>query len=40
MINPIRVAAILKIDTPRRKKEVKSFLGRVDFLRRFIPTLE
>jgi hypothetical protein len=39
-IDPNRVAAILKIDTPRSKKEVQSFLGRVNFLRRFIPNLE
>jgi hypothetical protein len=32
-----RVEAILKIDTPRSKKEVQSFLGKVNFLRRFIP---
>jgi hypothetical protein len=38
-IDPNRVAAILKIDIPRRKKEVQSFLGRVNFLRRFIPNL-
>ena len=30
------VAAIQKIDTPRNKKEVQSFLGKVNFLRRFI----
>jgi hypothetical protein len=34
------VAAILKINTPRRKKEVQSFLGRINFLRRFIPNLK
>jgi hypothetical protein len=33
------VEAILKIGTPRSKKEVQSFLGRVNFLRRFIPNL-
>jgi hypothetical protein len=38
-IDPNRVDAILKIGTPRRKKEVQSFLGRVNFLRRFIPNL-
>jgi len=38
-IDPNRVDAILKIDIPRRKKEVQSFLGRVNFLRRFIPNL-
>jgi hypothetical protein len=34
-----RVEGIPKIDTPRSKKEVKSFLGKVKFLRRFIPNL-
>jgi hypothetical protein len=38
-IDPNRVAAIQKISIPRRKKEVQSFLGRVNFLRRFIPNL-
>jgi hypothetical protein len=38
-IDPIRVDKILKIGTPRSKKEVKSFLGKVNFLRRFIPNL-
>jgi hypothetical protein len=38
-IDPNRVAAIQKISTPRRKKEVQSFLGRINFLRRFIPNL-
>jgi hypothetical protein len=38
-IDPIRVEGILKIGTPRSKKEVKSFLGKVNFLRRFIPNL-
>jgi hypothetical protein len=38
-IDPNRVEAILKIGTPRSKKEVQSFLGRVNFLRRFIPNL-
>ena len=36
-IDPSRVEAIRKIDFPRRKKEVQSFLGRVNFLRIFIP---
>jgi hypothetical protein len=31
------VEAILKINTPRSKKEVQSFLGKVNFMRRFIP---
>jgi hypothetical protein len=31
-----RVEGILKISTPHSKKEVQSFLGKVNFLRRFI----
>lgn len=38
-IDQNRVVAILKIDIPRNKKEVQSFLGRVNFFRRFIPNL-
>jgi hypothetical protein len=38
-IDPCRVEGILKISTPRRKKEVQYFLGKVNFLRRFIPNL-
>jgi hypothetical protein len=33
------VEGILKIDTPHSKKEVQYFLGKVKFLRRFIPNL-
>lgn len=36
-IDPSRVATIQKIDIPRSKKEVQSFLGKVNILRRFIP---
>jgi hypothetical protein len=36
-IYPSRVAEIQKIDNPKNKKEVQSFLGRVNLLRRFIP---
>jgi hypothetical protein len=39
-IDPNRVEAIMNIGTPRSKKEVQSFLGRVNFLRRFIPNLD
>jgi hypothetical protein len=38
-IDPSRVEGILKINTPRSKKEVQSFLGKVNFLRRFILNL-
>jgi hypothetical protein len=39
-IDHSRVEGILKIGTPRSKKEVQSFLGKVNFLRRFIPNLD
>ena len=35
-IDPIRVDAIRQIALPRNKKEVQSFIGKVNFLRRFI----
>ena len=35
-IDPSRVEAIEKIDKPRSRKEVQSFIGKVNFLRRFI----
>jgi hypothetical protein len=38
-VDPNRVEGILKIGIPERKKEVQSFLGKVNFLRRFIPNL-
>ena len=36
MIDPARVEAIGQIVLPRNKKEVQSFIGKVNFLRRFI----
>eukprot|EP00253_Pinus_taeda_P002656 PITA_02656 len=36
-IDPNRVSAIQKLDLPRNKKEIQSFLGKVNFVRRFIP---
>ena len=36
-IDPNRVNAIQKVDLPRSKKEIQSFLGKVNFVRRFIP---
>ena len=36
-IDPNRVNAIQRLDLPRSKKEVQSFLGKVNFVRRFIP---
>ena len=35
-IDPNRVTAIQQIGLPRNKKEIQSFLGKVNFLRRFI----
>ena len=35
-IDPKRVEAIHKIELPHNKFEVQSFLGKVNFLRRFI----
>jgi hypothetical protein len=36
-IDPHRVEAIKVIGLPRNKKEIQSFLGKINFLRRFIP---
>jgi hypothetical protein len=38
-IDPNMVEGFMNISTPRSKKEVQSFLGKVNFLRRFIPNL-
>lgn len=38
-INPTWVEAIQKIDFPRSKKEIQSFNGKINFLRRFVPNL-
>jgi len=38
-IDPLKIKAIQKVDIPRNKKEIHSFLGRINFLRRFIPNL-
>ena len=35
-IDPARVDAIRQIALPRSRKEVQSFIGKVNFLRRFI----
>ncbi len=35
-IDPKQVAAIQKLGCPRNKKEVQSFLGTVNFMRKFI----
>ena len=36
-IDPSRVEAIQKIDIPRSRKEVQSLIGKVNFIKRFIP---
>jgi hypothetical protein len=36
-IDPERVDAIQKIDIPTNKKSIQYFIGRINFLRRFIP---
>ena len=36
-IDPSRVEAIQTINLPRYKKELQSFLGKINFLRRFVP---
>jgi hypothetical protein len=38
-VDPSKVEGILKIGIPRRKKEVQYFLGKGNFMRRFIPNL-
>ena len=35
-INPSRVEAIQALSIPRSRKEVQSFLGKINFLRRFV----
>ena len=38
-IDPKRVEAMRKVDTPTCKKDLQKFLGKVNFLRRFISNL-
>ena len=38
-IDPQRVEGILQIAHPRNVKELQSFIGKINFLRRFIPNL-
>eukprot|EP00253_Pinus_taeda_P027018 PITA_27018 len=38
-IDPARVEAIQQIEQPRNRKEIQSFNGKLNFLRRFIPNL-
>jgi len=39
IINPTRIEAILQIPHPRNVKELQAFLGKINFLRRFISNL-
>jgi len=36
-IDPERTKAIAKIPPPRNKKTMQSFLGKINFVRRFVP---
>ena len=36
-IDPSRVESIQTINLPRNKNELQSFLGKINFLRRFVP---
>jgi hypothetical protein len=38
-IDPNRIKAIQKLEHPRNIKELQSFIGKIKFLRRFIPNL-
>jgi hypothetical protein len=38
-IEPSRIVAIQKLEHPRNIKEFPSFIGKINFLRRFIPNL-
>ena len=38
-IDPQRIEGILQISHPRNIKELQSFIGKINFLRRFIPNL-
>ena len=38
-VDPAHVEAIQQIEQPRNKKEIQSFNGKMNFLRRFVPNL-
>ena len=35
--DPLRVEAIQQLSIPRSKRDIQSFLGKINFVRRFIP---
>jgi hypothetical protein len=40
MIDPARVEAIQKLSLPRSKKDFQSLLGKINFVRRFVPNFD
>ena len=38
-VDPERVQAILELPLPNHKKGLQSFLGRINFIKRFIPDM-
>ena len=36
-IDPVRVESIQNLSIPRSKRDIQSFLGKINFVRRFIP---
>jgi hypothetical protein len=38
VIDPERTKAISQISFPHNKKNMKSFLGKINFVRRFVPS--
>jgi hypothetical protein len=37
MIDPVQVEAIQNLSLPRSKKDIQSLLGKINFVRRFVP---
>lgn len=38
-IDPERIHAIIELSLPKHKKGLQSFIGRINFVRRFIPNI-
>jgi hypothetical protein len=38
-VDPIKIKAILKIPSPKTEKEIRGFLGRLQYITRFIARL-